>query len=182
MDFGFIHFSNQAQVIEVRTPVDRFWNRLDTIKFHSFSHLDEVLSTNVNGVFTSVQNKSFSMFVPTAISLQFDYSFTEHVYGNVSWLNRIQYSAKEIARGNQLVGSLRYEKKLWEASIDASLFEYNQPSVGVGFRFGIFVIGSDRLLEWLSITDVRSFDLFFGFKANLCDFHKRSKAFCPAYN
>ena len=182
MDFGLIRFSNQAHVLEVGTQIDRLWSNLDTIKFSSFSHLDEILSNHVNGTAGSVENKSFAMFLPSAISIQFDYSFTPHVYGNISWLNRIHYSVQEVARGNQVDASVRYEKKKWEAAADFTLFEYNQPAVGISLRHSFFVIGTDRLLEWLSVTDIRSVDLFFGFKANLCDFKKKSKVFCPAIN
>lgn len=181
MDFGFIRFFNQAQLLELRVPQDRLWARLDTIRFHSFSHLDEVLSNNFNGTVTSVEDKSFTMFLPSAMSLQFDYAFTPHVYGNISWVNRILYSPKEVARGNQIDASVRYEKKKWEAAADFTLFEYNQPAVGICLRHSFFVIGTDRLLEWLSVTDIRSFDLFFGFKINTCDFKRKSKVFCPAY-
>jgi len=181
MDFGMIHFSNQAQIINVNTVTDRPWNHIDTIKFHSVGQLDTLLSNNINGTVNSAQNHSFTMYLPTAISLQFDYCFAPRWYGNVSWVNRIYYSNMEIARGNQIEVAGRYEKRSFEAALDLSLFEYSQPAVGFGIRYGIFVFGTDRLLELLNLTDIRSFDLFFGFKMNLCDMKKRQKGSCPAY-
>src|SRR6185369_17290403 len=97
----------------------------------------------------------------------------------VSWVNRVNYSAKEIPRGNQIAASIRYEKRIWEASANFTLFEYYYPAVGLALRHSFFVIGTDRLLEWFSVSDVWSFDLYFGFKANFCDFRKKSKVFCP---
>ncbi len=181
MDFGFMRFFSQAQILEVKNPNDRIWSRLDSIRFHSFSHLDQLLSNNVNGTHTSVENKGFTMFVPSAVSLQFDYCFYPKVFGNLTWVNRIYYSPKEIARGNQMNLSARYESKQFEATADLGLFEYDQPAVGVGFRIGVFTIGTDRLLEWFSLTDIRSFDLFFGFKKQLCSWKKRKKDHCDAY-
>jgi hypothetical protein len=182
LDFGYIHFYNQARMVPLNTTTDRLWGRLDTIKFHSFDHLDSLLSNQVNGIRDSRVNSSFNMYLPTAISLQFDYSFTPTIYGNLSWLNRINYSPAEIARGNQLDLSARYETKKFEATADLTLFEYTYPSVGVGFRFWYFVIGTDRFLELLSLTDIKSFNLFFGFKLNFCDFTgKKTKYYCPAF-
>jgi hypothetical protein len=181
MDFGFMRFFSQAQILEVSNPNDRVWSRLDSIRFHSFSHLDQLLSNNVNGTVTSVQEKGFTMFVPSAVSIQFDYCFIPHVFANLTWLNRIYYSPREIARGNQMNLSARYETRRFEATADVTLFEYDQPAVGIGFRIGIFTIGTDRLLELLSLTDVRSFDLFLGFKKQFCFWKKRKRDSCDAY-
>ena len=181
MDFGFIRFSNDAQVMNIGTGTDRNWLHLDTVLFHSVVHLDELLSNNINGTVNTAENKSFTMYLPGAVSVQFDYSFTPHVYGNLSIVNRIKYSPKEVVRGNQVDVSVRYEKRKWEVTGDFTLFEYNQPSFGLGFRYWIFVLGTDRLPELLSLTDVQSFDLFFGFKLNLCDLKGKTKTSCPAF-
>jgi hypothetical protein len=181
MDFGFMRFFSQAQILEVHNPGEQIWSRLDTIRFHSFNNLDQLLSNNVNGTVTSVENKAFTMFVPSAVSIQFDYCFVPRFFANLTWLNRIYYSSQEIARGNQISLSARYERKRFEATADLSLFEYDHPAVGVGFRIGVFTFGTDRLLEILSVTDIRSFDLFFGFKKQLCSWKKRKKDHCDAY-
>jgi hypothetical protein len=184
IDFGFIRFSKQAQVMEVKSPTDQLWSRIDTIKFHSFQHLDEVLSNNANGstYSSSVADKSFMMFLPSAMSFQFDYSLTPQWYANLTWVNRIKYSPAEIPRGNQVAASIRYEKRNWEANANFTLFEYYYPAVGLALRHSFFVIGTDRLLEWFSVSDVWAFDLYIGFKKTICGFNKKTKVFCPAYN
>jgi len=181
MDFGFIHFSGDAQVLNLNSSANRTWSRIDTLKFHSFGHLDTLLSSNINGSATTIVKQSFSMYLPTAISLQFDYSFTPHVYGNLSWVNRIYTTPRQVARGNQLTLTVRYEKRKWEVAGDFSLFEYKVPEAGMGFRYGIFVIGTDRLIELLNLRDLKSFDLFFGFKWNICERKTKSKNSCPAF-
>ncbi len=181
LDFGMIHFSNDAQILTVNTSTDRLWSRIDTIKFGSVAHLDSLLSSNINGQAFSVQNKPFNMYLPTAISLQFDYCFAPRIYGNLSWVNRIYYSPKEVARGNQIAASIRYETRRFEANANVTLFEYREPDLGIGIRYGIFVIGTDRLLPLTTLTNVKSFDLYMGFKMNLCDLVKKSKGNCPAY-
>ncbi|MCX6292136.1 MAG: DUF5723 family protein [Bacteroidetes bacterium] len=181
MDFGFIRFNDQAQMLNLNTTTDKFWSRIDTLKFHSFGHLDSLLSGHVNGSTGTMVNESFNMYLPSAISIQFDYSFSPHVYGNISLVNRIFFTAAQVARGNQMDLSLRYEKRRWEVTGDFTLYEYKVPEVGLGFRYWIFVLGTDRLMELLNLTDLRSFDVFFGLKWNVCDWNKKSKGSCPAY-
>ncbi len=185
MDLGYISFNDNAQILPLRTITDHVWRRIDTVPFQSLGHLDTLLSNNFNGTVTSAVNQSFSMYLPTAISIQFDYCFAPRIYGNISWVNRIHYSPKEVARGNQVDVSLRYEKRNFEATADLTMFEYSQFSAGVGFRFWIFVVGTDRLIELLNVTDVKAFDFFFGLKLNLCGEGSgrsgKSKEYCPAF-
>jgi hypothetical protein len=181
MDLGFIHFSNEAQMLNLNAVSDIYWGGLDTLKFHSFGHLDTLLSSHINGSVSTIVNKSFSMYLPSAISLQFDYAFTAHMYGNLTWLNRIYFSPKQVMRSNQVDVSVRYEKRRWEFTGDFTFFEYQVPELGIGFRHGIFILGTDRLLELLNTRDLKNFDLFFGFKLNLCEWKKKIKVSCPAY-
>ncbi len=182
LDLGYINFSNDAKILDLNTTTDKVWSRLDTVPFQSLGHLDTLLSNNINGTVISTRDKSFGMFLPTAISLQFDYCFVPRIYGNLSLVNRIYYSPRQIARGNQVDVSLRYETRSFEVAGDVTLFEYSQPSAGIAFRFWIFVIGTDRLVELLNVTDVKAFDFFFGFKLNLCGSSGgRSKDYCPAF-
>ena len=111
IDFGMIRFSNQAKILELGLSRDQAISHLDTIRFQSFNNLDLVLNEKVNRLTGSASDQSFAMFLPAAFSVQFDYSFTSNFYGNVSLLNRIYYSPMEVARGNQLNVSFRYEKK-----------------------------------------------------------------------
>lgn len=181
MDIGGIRFFRQAQQLTVRTTTDRSWDGIDTVKFTTMAAFDTLISTKVNGN-TTISNKGFTMWLPSAISLQFDYCLLPRVYANATWVNRIHFSPKEVARGNQVDLSVRYERRRYEAALDFTMFEYKQPSMGIGLRYSFFVIGTDRLLQWLSLTDVKSFDFFFGFKFNTCNWpFKRNGPDCPAY-
>ena len=108
------------------------------------------------------------MWLPLAVSTQFDYSFTPKIYGNLSLVKRIHFTENQIARGDQMNLSVRYEKRKFEANLNYTLFEWDQPSLGLGIRYKWFVIGSDRLLQFIGLSDTQAFDFFFGFKFQFC--------------
>ncbi|MBK7851501.1 MAG: hypothetical protein IPJ66_10295 [Bacteroidetes bacterium] len=75
---------------------------------------------------------------PSAVSLQFDYCIVPKVYANASWVNRLHFGPKQVARGNQVDLSIRYERRKFEAAADFTMFEYKQPSAGIGLRYSFF--------------------------------------------
>src|SRR6185369_5935535 len=104
------------------------------------------------------------------------------VYANLTVLNRLHFFGNEIARPNQTNLSFRYERRTFETSVNFTLFEYSQPSMGAAIRYGFFFIGTDRLLEAISLADLNSVDAFFGVKMNFCDIvKKKNTAGCPAF-
>lgn len=181
LDLGMVHFFRHSNQLELQTSTDRVWTGIDSANIAGVNSLDTILSNRINGTVSST-SKNFSMITPTAISVQFDYAFTPRLFANASWVNRIHFSPKQIARGNQLNLSVRYEKRRWEVNGNVSLFEYQRPAMGIGFRYAFFIIGTDRLLEWVSLSDVYTFDFFFGIKFNLCKLSLRTRdPECPAF-
>jgi hypothetical protein len=136
---------------------------------------------NSVGSGASTQATSFNMFLPSAVSLQFDYSITNNLFANASIMNRAYFAANQVARSNSIAASIRYEKRRWEIAGDVTYFEYKKVSAGVGFRWGIFVVGTDRLLEFLNLRNVQTMDLFFGFRWSGCELPWKTKKTCPAY-
>ncbi len=181
IDIGFIRFfKNKSQVTTVKSNSDHLISHIDDLPFSSLGDIDNTLTTTLDGQ-SKTEKKAFTMFLPAALSLQFDYSITNNWFANASIANRVYFSNKEIARGNSIALSTRYEKRKWEVAGDVSFFEYQRVSAGIGVRFWILVLGTDRLLEWINSRDVQTFDFFFGFKWNGCDLPWRPKKACAAY-
>lgn len=180
MDVGAIRWFRQSRILTVESSNDRVWDGMDTTLLDNFQQLDNALVTRISG---SREDKGFFLWLPTALSVQFDYSITPHLYANASLVNRLHFTPNQIARGNQAGISLRYEKRKWEANLNYNFFEYSQGSLGLGVRYWFFVIGSDRLLQTLGLSDVRAADFFFGFKWNVCSslFGKNKGPDCPAF-
>lgn len=178
LDLGMIHYFNDATVYNVSNPNDYVWNGVDTINLKSFQTIDTSLLNNVGG---NIQNKNFNIWLPLALSIQFDYQLRSNVFANASIVNRIHFKTNQIARGNQLNFSLRYERRRYEGALSLSLFEYKKPSVGLGLRYRFLVIGSDRILQLLRLSDAPSLDFFIGIKFQFCKKPFSKGSDCPAY-
>jgi hypothetical protein len=178
MDLGMIHYFNESRVSNIVTSTDRDWIAIDSVKTSSISSADSLLLSHIGG---ATKEESFNVILPLALSVQFDYSIRPYLYANLSVVNRIRFAANQIARGNQVNVSGRYETRKFEANLNFSYFEYKQPSLGLGIRYRWFVIGTDRLLQLFSLTDVQGFDLFFGIKFQFCKRPFSPGEDCPAY-
>lgn len=180
LDLGMIRTTADGRITELKTSTDRFWYGIDSATAANVDATDFLLASNIGG---SVRQDNFSVWLPTALSVQFDYQFMHNVFGNASLVKRIHFAPNQLARPDQLNISGRYERRRYEANLNFSLFEWRQPSLGLGLRYRWFVIGTDRLLQIFGLSDVRAFDFFIGFKYQFCNspFGSRKKD-CPAYN
>jgi hypothetical protein len=180
MDIGMIRTTSDAIITDINTSTDRFWLGIDSAQAANIDAVDYLLVNNIGG---TVREENFSLWLPLALSVQFDYQFKPNIFGNASLVKRIHFTPNQIARADQLSISGRYERRRYEANLNLNLFEWRQPSLGIGLRYRWLVIGTDRLLQLIGISDVRAFDFFFGFKYQFCTspFGSR-KDDCPAYN
>jgi hypothetical protein len=178
LDLGLIRYINQSQIVNVKTESDVVWNGLDSLHIGSLSTLDNALLGNIGG---TVENKDFNIWLPFALSMQFDYQIIANLFANASVVKRIQFAENQIARGDQVNISVRYERRRYEAAANLTFYEFKDPSLGLGLRYRFFVIGSDRLLQLLGVNDANSFDFFFGLKFQFCKKPFSPGPDCPAF-
>jgi len=164
IDLGTIRYFRKSEIIEIATGANQVWTGIDSASIG----LENVGTTVVSNIGGSIREEGFYMWMPLAVSTQFDYSFTPKIYGNLSLVKRIHFTENQIARGDQMNLAVRYEKRKFEANLNYTLFEWDQPSLGLGIRYKWFVIGSDRLLQFIGLSDTQAFDFFFGFKFQFC--------------
>jgi hypothetical protein len=108
MDLGLLYYFNNARVIEVNNSSDVIWNGIDSIQSRSIKAIDNTLASEIGG---TTANKSFSIWLPLAFSMQFDYQIRPNLFANLSTVNRLHFKANQIARGNQVNLSARYERR-----------------------------------------------------------------------
>jgi len=181
IDVGMIRFSSEdTRLIQLHSSGAYSANDINGLQFNSFQHFDTALINKVGG---SVGNIPFVIWLPTALSVQFDYSLTPHWYANITALNRVHFAPNQVARGNQDVLSLRYETRHFEMAFNLNLFEYSSVSSGFAFRYRWFVLGTDRLSQMASVRNFNAVDLYFGFKVNVTSRAPKTvhKHTCPAY-
>ena len=178
IDLGLIQFFNNSYNYSVTSTNNYSWNGVDTLKIPSLQSLDTTLTNHVGG-FT--EEKGFGIWLPMAISMQFDYQLRQNLFANASIVNRLRLFENQVVRGNQFNGSIRYEKRRYEAALNFTLFEYKQPSLGLGLRYRFLVVGTDRLLQFFDLSESKAFDFFFGIKFQFCKRPFSPGPDCPAY-
>lgn len=180
LDLGMLRSMNDGRITDIRTDANRVWFGIDSAQAANLDAVDFLLINNIGG---TVRDGNFSLWLPTALSAQFDYQIKPNIFANASVVKRIRFATNQIARADQLNISGRYERRAYEVNLNLSLFEWRQPSLGLAGRYRWFVLGSDRLLQLIGLSDVRAVDFFFGFKYQFCKkpFGSR-KEDCPAYN
>ncbi len=176
IDLGYVYFNRGASRFQVNDGTFQ-WNYIDTAKFNGIEDVDTQLSAHSG---SSLASDHFGIFMPAAASIQFDYCIKPRWYANLSVVQRLPLSDREVFRANSIALVPRYETRKFEASISANMYEYEHVYMGVAVRYLFFVLGTDRLLSFVG-SDVRSMDIFFGFKFNSCMLRKKNsnKGACP---
>lgn len=181
IDFGYIKFGSKETRKNVFTNVSTNWQYIDSTRFLNWYHMDTVLSNRFYGnPFSARAGKSFSIFLPSSASLQFDYNFRPKYYINATIIQALPLSDYSVVRSSQVSLTLRYETRKWEIDVPLTYFEYDKLHLGLAIRYGVLVLGTDRLGTLIGAWDASSIDFFFGIKINSCDkLIRKSKTGCP---
>lgn len=181
MDFGMVSFKTKGTR---KLNIDNrpaYWPGIDTVNFYNWHYMDTMLSNRFYGdPLESRVGNSIKVFTPSAISIQFDYNIKPKYYLNATIVQRIPLNAYTVRRPNQLSLSARYETRRFEVGLPISFFEYKQIAMGASIRYGILVIGTDRLGTYTGLFNSTGFDFFFGIKWTGCDkpFKRKNKSGC----
>ena len=129
----------------------------------STEELDSLVNAEIGSHIT--EQGTFSMSLPTAISLQFDWNIGHNFYTSASW---VQGFGRKNKLGVQRAGVVnvtpRFESRRFEVALPITLYQYKYPRMGLAFRFNNVVIGTDRLGPLLFNPDVYGMDLYVSLK------------------
>jgi hypothetical protein len=182
IDLGFVSFGKESDVFSFSGD-NGIWPGIDTVKFDNVLDLDTTISYYLKGGDgdASRTGSSFKVFLPSAVSIQFDYCIMPRLYANATWVQAIPLSKTGIVRASQIAVTPRYETRKLEISIPLVLYDYKHPHAGLAVRYRIFVLGTDRIGSFTGLWDTTGYDLYFGFKLNVCELRKKGgkEPFCP---
>ena len=112
-------------------------------------------------------NKPHKMSLPTSLSVQFDYNLWKNlVYVNATWVHGIPPFRWAFGprRAHSLSVTPRFESKWFDLALPLSLYEYRYPQLGASLRLWFLTIGTDKLINMVSRTDVYGADIYFHLK------------------
>src|SRR6185295_3676237 len=107
LDLGYVFYFGGASQYHVSSSST--WNGVDSaVLVPTLTVFDQRFNTQFNGTKTGTK---FGMFMPAAASVQFDYCFKPRWYANLSVIQRIPLSYKEVLRENSVALVPRYETR-----------------------------------------------------------------------
>lgn len=114
-------------------------------------------------------SNSFTIGLPTALSLQADYMIMPMLYVNGLLIQRIPSANASVARGNLVAITPRFEHRWFSASLPVSLYNYEHFNVGAAVRLGYLVVGTDNLGSIFGNSNFTGTDIYLGLKFNPFD-------------
>ncbi len=177
IDLGYINFNKNSEVHEI-SNVDLF--SLDLDDYQSVETYDELITMSNNDIFGSLdvskKGSDFSLTLPTALSLQADYSINKNLFVNATLVQHIPLGKNRLARTDILAISPRFEHRWFGAMLPISVLNYDQIHVGLSLRLAYLTIGSENLASlFASSSDFTGTDFYLALKVNPIKITKRKK-------
>jgi len=163
MDIGSVRFDRFAQMYQsdvsnITKTLNSFQN--DYTVNSIVNYFDPLISTSSTAA-------PVFMSLPTAVSLQFDYHFTNSTYLSGYWSHPLRFNSRSLRRPAQLAVIPRYETRLIGLSLPLSLYDYQKLRMGLSIRLYTLTIGTEKLGSLLGINDFNGIDFYFNIKFNL---------------
>jgi hypothetical protein len=163
IDIGAIEFNSNASTIRIDNR-SSYWTNVSSLNFRSINQFLNTVSYEFYGNTDAVKRQSFTMWLPAAVSAQFDYHLQQNWYLNASLIYGIPVARSAVARPAEFSVTPRYETRQFEASLPISLYNWQQPRVGLALRFYWLTVGTDKLGGFFPVGDFTGLDLYFSLK------------------
>lgn len=167
LDVGAITFTDNAELHNFDN-VSKDWVEFDTIQFRGIQDAVQIYSRGFYGDDeASYVDDRIQIWLPTTISLQFEYHLKQHIYLSALWMHPIRFNSRTVWRPAQLSFIPRWENRLFGVSVPVSLFDYKDPRLGLAVRVYSLTIGTDRLGSLFGVSNFNGMDIYFSFRFNI---------------
>ncbi|MGA3013313.1 MAG: DUF5723 family protein [Bacteroidales bacterium] len=163
IDIGAIRFNTHSENYSIDNK-SAYWSDLDKFHFSSIQQMMDTISYQFYGdKKAAYKGNSFYMWLPSALSVQFDYHYFKQWYVNASLVYGFDLSHASVSRPSELSITPRYETRAFEADLPVSLYDWERLRIGLALRYYYFTIGTEKLGEFFRISNFTGMDLYFAF-------------------
>lgn len=160
IDIGAIRFSTHAEKFSIDDK-SSYWDNVDNFHFSSIHQLMDTISYKFYGDNkTSYRGNSFYMWLPSALSVQFDYHYFRNWYVNASLIYGFDLSPASVSRPSEIAVTPRYESRDFEANLPVSFYDWNKLRIGLSLRYYYVTIGTEKLGQFFRISNFSGLDLY----------------------
>lgn len=170
IDIGYIKLKknvrqitlNEAEGIWRDFTNDRITENLNVL----FNSLETDLDQEGRNEVTT-DEEPFSVYLPAAASLQFDWRYNPNVYINASAVIPLILHDNSLVRPATVAVTPRLEYERFELALPITLYNYKYPRIGLSARISNLVVGTDKLGGFFGINNFTGLDFYFMFKIAL---------------
>ncbi|MBL7826189.1 MAG: hypothetical protein JNJ57_06120 [Saprospiraceae bacterium] len=167
LDLGFVRFNRNAEKHHLA------FDTLLTVSGADFpprdqasDMLSDVSQAFLNDPTASLQSRSFTIGMPTALSLQADVQLQKGIYVGALLTQRVPLFKYSVKRPSTLAIVPRLERRWWSVSLPVVLNDWQSLRVGAAARLGWLYIGSDNLGSFFERKRLSGADFYVGLKIN----------------
>jgi hypothetical protein len=172
LDVGFVTMSTNAQKHRFDGVSNNHIN-VQQIDYNNLqAEMEEISELLYGDPKASYVDDRFSLILPTALSIQYDYHLKDPFYISGIAIVPMKVFGSQMRRPYLLAVVPRYETRHIEINLPVSLYDLQYPHIGLSIRIHDFTIGSDRLGGFFTNRDFTGADVYFSYKVNL-DFPAR---------
>ncbi len=167
LDLGYITFNKKVQSHDYK-DVNVFWTGLEAYDYVSLNRTIEDISREFFGSpdASNTGATSFTMMLPTALSLQLDYHYYENWFVNSVVMYNINKKARGYNRPDYLALMPRYEKPHWGVGFPVALYNFKDPQIGINLRYYFLTVGTSNLVPTVGIANENNLDVYVSIKIN----------------
>ncbi|HTX87578.1 MAG TPA: DUF5723 family protein [Bacteroidales bacterium] len=167
IDVGAIRFNKNAERYSIDNQ-SSYWNNINHFKYVSMHQLMDTISYKFYGDYTTAyQGNSVWVWLPSAVSVQFDYHLQKEWYLNACVIYGFGLAPNSVVRPSEISITPRYETDWFEADLPLSLYDWYLPRIGLSFRFYYLTIGFDKIGWFFHLNDFTGLDVYLGLKFSL---------------
>lgn len=164
IDIGAVRFKENAILMRIDNR-SALWENLGSMNFTSIGQLLDTISYKFYGDRTSAYaGEQFTLWLPAALSLQFDYHYRKHWYVNASLVYGFPVAKGSMTRPAELSVTPRYETRWFEASMPVSLYNWQLARVGLALRVYGLTVGTDKIGGFFHFSDFNGLDFYLSLK------------------
>jgi hypothetical protein len=161
IDVGAIRFNHHAEKYSIDDK-GSYWDEVNTFDYSSIHQLMDTVSYKFYGDNkASYRGSSFYVWLPSALSIQFDYHYLRNWYINASVIYGFDLSSSSVSRPSQVAITPRYESRNFEVNMPLSLYDWTKLRIGLSLRYYCLTIGTEKLGQFFRISNFTGLDLYF---------------------
>jgi hypothetical protein len=176
IDIGYIRFKKNAAAYTVDNK-SNLWINFDDVQLEDVPGFDSLMNSHFgdNYIPTPIGDK-FTMMLPWALSVQYDYNIGYNFYINGTWVQRIpHFGAPGIDRADIISITPRFDHRRIGIALPIVLYQYVWPRIGLAVRLNNFLfVGTDKIGSLLG-NKLSGADIYVGLKINVLKKCRKNK-------